>query len=215
MYRIRHAAGFIPALLAALMLTTTATAQINSANVTLGRDYTGTVAAGETVAVTITITTAPPEGVSILGLGLRETLPANATFQGVTASSGSNPSVKPTVGATGVLEFAWIDVPTFPYTMTYSVALGAEFVAPQDITGQVEYRTTGGAEFSNSVVTSLEVEDPGWKTGIFAGCAAGGMDASSNMADLFLMGMVMMALWVARRVQTGQRTERLRVSSRR
>lgn len=215
MYRFRHAAGFIPALLATMLVAASATAQVNSANVSLSRDASGTVAAGETISVTVSMTSAPPQGVEILGLGLRETLPANATFQGVTASSSTNPSVKPSVGAEGVLEFAWIDVPAFPYTMTYSVLLGAEFTPPQAITGQVEYRTTGGAEFSNSASTTLEEEGSAWKTGIFAGCAAGGADVSSNLADLFLMGMVMVALFVARRMQTATRLERQRVSARR
>lgn len=211
MHRFRNAAGIIPAVLAALLLAASAHAQVNSANVNLSRTVSGTVAAGETLSVTVKMTSSPAE---ILGLGLRETLPENATFQGVTASTGSNPSVKPSIGTEGVLEFAWIDVPTFPYEMTYSVLLGAEFTPPQNITGQVEYRTTGGAEFSNTASTVLEEAGPAWKTGIFAGCAAGGMDVSSNLADLLLMGMVFVALFAARRMQT-LRTQTLRETSRR
>jgi hypothetical protein len=211
-------AGLVPALIATLLVSSVASAQINSANVALDRTITGTVDNGETISVNLTFTAAPPNGRVILGLGLRETLPAGASYKGITTSSGDQPAIKPALNKEGLLEFAWITVPAFPYTISYSVALGEAFASPSSLTGQLEYRTTGGAEFSNVKSTTLEIEDdtPAWKTGLFAGCAPGGADVSSGLADWTLAALVLAALVIgARRTQARLQPQRLRATDRR
>ncbi len=209
-------AGFIrTAVLAALVATGVAHAQLNTANVSVSQTVAGNPVAGGTISLAVTIQTAPPEGVSILALSLRETLPAGATFLGITSTSSGAPSIKPDNGDNGVLEFAWIDVPTFPYLMTFNIGLDSTFTTPSDILGQVEYRTTGVAEFSNTATTTLVEQDntPAWKQGIFAGCAAGGGDVASPWTDWMIISMVLFALVALRFAQPRLALQRLRNQS--
>ncbi len=203
------------AVLAALVATGAAHAQLNTANVSVSQAVTGNPVAGGTVSLAVTIQAAPPEGVEILAISLRETLPAGATFQGITSSSPPAPSIKPEVGEDGVLEFAWIDVPDFPYLLNINVGLDETFTTPSDIVGQVEYRTTGVAEFSNTVTTTLVEQDntPAWKQGIFAGCAAGGGDVASAWTDWLIVSMVLFALVALRFAQPRLALQRQRNQS--
>lgn len=102
---------------------------------------------GSTVEIQVTITKATQDQLS--ALGLRETLPAGWSYAGKRAISGSLPAIYPDPNATGVLEFAWIDIPTFPYTFAFSLNAPADASGDVSVTGQAEYRITGPQELSS------------------------------------------------------------------
>lgn len=195
-FPLRALSAGIVAAVAALIPASDAFAQTNSANVSVAQSVQGNPVSGGTVTVAVTIDA--DDDATILALSLRTTLPAGASFQSIASTSGPQPPIKPDAGDTGTLEFAWIDVPTFPYIISINVALDGTFATPADIVSQAEYRTTGPAEFSNASVLTLEEADnrPAWKQGILAGCAASGTDIASSWTDWVVVAMVL-ALLVA------------------
>lgn len=202
-------AGIVAAV-AALLPASHAYAQTNSANMTVTQSVQGNPVSGGTVTVAVTIDA--DDDATILALSLRVTLPAGASFQSIASTSGPQPPIKPDAGDTGVLEFAWIDVPTLPYIISINVALDGTFATPADIVSQSEYRTTGSQEFSNASVLTLEEADsgPAWKQGILAGCAASGGDVASPWTDWVVVAMVLALLVAARLAQPRAARERQR-----
>ncbi|MFM1921656.1 MAG: hypothetical protein RLZZ303_3290 [Candidatus Hydrogenedentota bacterium] len=207
---LRAVGAGIVAAVAALIPASHAFAQTNSANVSVTQSVQGNSVAGGTVTVAVTID-ADAEA-DILALSLRTTLPAGTSFQNIASTSGPQPPIKPEAGDTGTLEFAWIDVPAFPYILSINVALDGTFATPADIVSQAEYRTTGPAEFSNASVLTLEEADngPAWKQGILAGCAASGGDVASPWTDWVVVAMVLALLVAARLAQPRAARERQR-----
>ncbi|HPU99104.1 MAG TPA: DUF5011 domain-containing protein, partial [Candidatus Hydrogenedentes bacterium] len=66
------------------------------------------------------------------------------------------PAILPAAGATGTLEFAWIDPPkTFPYTLVYVARPPADASGQRFFHGAVEYRLLGGPQYSPPVVTAV------------------------------------------------------------
>ncbi|MBI1317466.1 MAG: hypothetical protein GC168_00770 [Candidatus Hydrogenedens sp.] len=146
------------ALIAALLIAPAAWSQVNSANMVLTRSVEGFYDAGATLHITIVAT---KDTTQLLAFALRETLPEGVEFKEVeSATFGQTPSIRPAPGDGGELQFAWINVPAFPFTMTYSVEVTGEVQESVDLTGQIEYRTTGGREFSEVTTTTLDGPPP-------------------------------------------------------
>lgn len=140
-------------------------AQSNSANVVLTRTVSGNLEANAILQVTVTMTRNPDT--AILALALRETLPPGFLFKSVdSATAGRIPDIKPAADSGGVLEFAWIVTPNFPFSMTYSIQAPNEAEEAVNLSGQVEYRVTGTAQFSAVTTTTIEPSKGG-----FCGCA--------------------------------------------
>ena len=57
------------------------------------------------------------------------------------------PAVQPAIGSTGTLEFLWIDIPPFPFTLEYSLDIPAEQYESVEFEGMVEYRYQAGPLF--------------------------------------------------------------------
>lgn len=117
---------------------------------------------GQDIYVTIRIEKEGPQ--AITALGFQDTLPANWTYQGLL--EGSLP-VEPTIGETGLLEFAYITIPSFPAQFTYIVNVPNSFSGPAVIGGDivegletkssaVVYRTCGDPILSPKVETPLD-----------------------------------------------------------
>ena len=137
--------SYLSALLLALGLCLGASAD-NTAGVVVthtAENYTP----GATVEIQVTITKTGQDQLS--ALGLRETLPAGWSYASKREVSGGLPAVSPAANATGTLEFAWINVPTFPYTLAFSLNAPADASGSVNVTGQVEYRVTGPQELSS------------------------------------------------------------------
>lgn len=107
----------------------------------------GNYTPGATVEIQVTITQATQDQLS--ALGLRETLPTGWSYAGKRAISGGLPAVSPDLNSTGTLEFAWIDVPSFPYTFAFSLNAPADATGDVSVTGQVEYRIAGPQQLSS------------------------------------------------------------------
>lgn len=117
---------------------------------------------GQDIYVTIRIEKEGPQ--AITALGFQDTLPAGWTYQGLL--EGSLP-VEPTIGKTGLLEFAYITIPSFPAQFTYIVNVPNSFSGPAVIGGNivegsetkssaVVYRTCGDPILSPKVETQLD-----------------------------------------------------------
>ncbi len=102
-------------------------------------------------ALTVKLTIKNPSKISVSALGLNETLPEGWQLQTVISNSGA--TVSPEPGATGTLQFAWVDIPLFPVSVTYVVSVPQDADGPVVFTGQVLYRTP----------TSEELSSPLWK----------------------------------------------------
>jgi hypothetical protein len=127
-----------------------AAAAFTPANITLVRSIPADAyVPGQPVDVTLIVNKAGTE--QLMAIGIKEEIPAGWTFDQVLTQDLSKPSIQRAVGS--VLEFAWIDIPQFPLTLTYRVNTAAE---PQEVTlsGEALVRTNG-PEISSGVVRSL------------------------------------------------------------
>ena len=117
---------------------------------------------GQNIYVTITIEKEGPQ--PITALGFQDTLPTGWTYQGLL--DGSLP-VEPTIGKTGLLEFAYITIPIFPAQFTYivnvpnnysgSAVIGGDIIENSETkSSAVVYRTCGDAILSPKVETQLD-----------------------------------------------------------
>lgn len=87
-------------------------------------------------------------------LGVSETAPSGWQFRGL-ADYGDAPDSYPAVGATGTLEFAWVEPPAFPARFRYYLLPPSGVDGAYQLTGEATYRTTGIAMTSNVVSTWL------------------------------------------------------------
>lgn len=120
------------------------------------RNAPATYQPGQTVDIDITLNSTCTGLVT--ALGLNETLPTGWSFVSVT---GANvPPIVPAVGAMGAINFAWIDVPAFPASFTFTVQAAADSTGPQSISGTALYRIGAGLErATQTVVTGIAVGD--------------------------------------------------------
>lgn len=123
----------------------------------LGRQAPPSFAPGQPIEITITISAAGPG--NITAIGVYETLPPNWTFSGLRGITADPPSISPAPGQTDLLEFAWITPPPFPVMFAYTLLPPEQAGGVQYITGQVEYRESGGALKSNVEFTELSGPD--------------------------------------------------------
>ena len=94
-----------------------------------------------TMDVTVTFT---KQGTNALtSLAFSETLPSGWTFNSL---ASADIPIKPSPGAGGTLEFAWISVPALPVTVTYRVNVPAGETSAKTFSGNVRWRTSGGEQ---------------------------------------------------------------------
>lgn len=94
---------------------------------------------GQPVEVSVTLNYSGTDPIS--ALALVETLPEGWTFDKVTG--GAAPAVAPAAGKTGIVTFIWVQVPTIPATLTYTVIPPATDTGAKVIAGKAAFRTTG------------------------------------------------------------------------
>ena len=115
----------------------------------LPEDYKG----GKQLAVTVYISAFQWDGLT--AMGLYETVPEGWTFRGARAIAGAMPSVLPAEGASGVLQFLWIEQSTAPITFQYVLDVPPRESGVRYFSGQVEYRQGEGALTSNVAFSQL------------------------------------------------------------
>jgi hypothetical protein len=83
---------------------------------------------------------------TVTSLVIAETLPAGWQFRRVVSVPA--PPIVPVMGATGTIEFSWVEIPAFPFPFTYEVAIpDAEPFGLYCFAGTTAYRT-GGPELT-------------------------------------------------------------------
>ena len=95
---------------------------------------------------------------TIQALGVNSVIPAGWSYGGLVAGD-NNPDIRPANNATGTLGFAWISPPATPFTFTFRANVPANETGDKDITGQVEYRLSGDALFSDLTTLTLSGAD--------------------------------------------------------
>ena len=111
---------------------------------------------GKSLTVTVTFTKTTSE--NILALGLTSLFPKGCQFQGVSPTNA--PAIYPTSSravSNGInpFEFAWIDIPPFPFSFSFNVYLPSDLQGAYQITTQAIYREAGPQLCSNIVSTSF------------------------------------------------------------
>ncbi len=89
----------------------------------------------------------------LTALALVERLPKGWTF--VEISGGARPVIVPSKGASGELTFVWVQVPTFPCTVSYRIVAGADVAGPQELQGQGVYRQSGPERRTDMIRTTV------------------------------------------------------------
>ncbi len=106
--------------------------------------------------ITVTINYDGTEG-RITALGYEETVPAGFTYTG-TPTGPNPPAVTPNEGQSGTLGFAYIFVPSFPASFTYTLNCPSQICDPEQLVGKALYRTTGPQLESGPVVNVIQLE---------------------------------------------------------
>ncbi len=132
-------------------------AETNPLGLAMMRQHAETFAPGQPFEVAVTISAAAAG--QITAMGLRETLPPGWKLEAVAGANGAPPDVSPAPGAAGLLEFAWITVPPFPYTFTYTATPPEGDGGVKEIHGALEYREMGGAHYAAPVMTEVRGPD--------------------------------------------------------
>lgn len=172
----------------------------NEGNFVMQRLHDNLFTPGENIDVQIIFDA--PDSSGIKAIGLTETIPQGWVFVGTRSVEGALlPAVQPPVGRAGTLEFAWIDIPDFPYTFVYTLHVpDGEGGEAAIINGQVEYRLDGPAQFAAPVVTSISQSTR--KQGLFLVCSGGEAPGVPDWTDLFTLLAVSCVLLVTRQFQT-------------
>lgn len=108
--------------------------------------------AGSSLDISVTVN-ATGAGAAVTALGLVETVPAGWGFEFVQSSPPA--AVAPVAGSSGVLEFAWITIPAFPFTFTYRLAVPQGETGVKQIAGRLKYRTSGGELTTDPLTTNI------------------------------------------------------------
>ncbi|MEY2881945.1 MAG: hypothetical protein RLZZ15_4325, partial [Verrucomicrobiota bacterium] len=108
--------------------------------------------AGATATITNTITYVG----AATSLGWQVTLPAGWSFA---ADAGSPGDVKPTLGATGTLEWAWTTPPASPVTFSYTVNVPATETGPRHLAATAIMRIGTAAAATTAAVPGLLAVD--------------------------------------------------------
>jgi hypothetical protein len=148
-----------------------------------------------TIEVTFTVYYHDASGVT--ALGIEEILPPGWTFVELVTYS-EQPDIAPDAGDT-MLEFAWVDVPAFPVTVTYRAQVPANASGDQTIMGSALYRRDGPELRSPVVYTTLEEGE-----GLEGDCGegegemdalpgaegeSGSLDSSEGEGEAFVIGL--------------------------
>lgn len=133
---------------------TPAEGERNPSRVTLRRDHAETFTGGQQLEITVRINASDWSGFT--AMGLYEQVPDGWTFAGARAGGGLMPGVLPRAGASGVLEFVWINQSHAPIAFQYTLKTPPKDHGTRILSGQVEYRLDAGQQTSNVALSQLE-----------------------------------------------------------
>jgi hypothetical protein len=120
--------------------------------ITLTREVVGNAyTPGQPVTVQLTLTHTGEERVT--ALAITEDLPENWAFAHI--AGGQAPTVSPPERATGTLNFIWVNVPQFPFTVSYLIDTTEQPGGPASLKGKAIYRKLGPELQTDEIVTEL------------------------------------------------------------
>ena len=134
-------------------------AEVNPLGMYISHAVPGTYVPGQPVEVMVSLNFASVG--SITALGLTEILPPGWTFQSMgNLVAGLLPTVTPQPGAQDEIGFAWITIPPeFPFQFSYYLLPPEDSAGSQSLSGQGEYRLTGGGLLSDIDTVLLNGKD--------------------------------------------------------
>jgi hypothetical protein len=106
---------------------------------------------GELLTVNVTVNSTCGE--AITALGVVNFLPEGWAYDALV--SAPSPVIQPHQGSTDSLEYAWADVPSFPFLISYTVLVPEDEVGGKIIGGLAYYRIDGPEQQSNFAVTMV------------------------------------------------------------
>ncbi|HNT87362.1 MAG TPA: hypothetical protein PKL84_05805, partial [Candidatus Hydrogenedentes bacterium] len=103
-----------------------------------------------------------PRSLPVAALGVVQTLPEGWTVGEVLETGGAVSAPAP--GAAGRVEFAWLDMPTFPAVVVYAMIAPADAQGVYVLTGQALYRVADGPEQETPLLATPLAEGygPAW-----------------------------------------------------
>ena len=116
----------------------------------------GNYTPGGTVDITVSLLLNTSE--QLTAAGFEETLPHGWRYDGIV--DGTAPTIVPASDKTGLLEFAWFPVPTFPTSFTYRAQVPAGASGDVLLRGQGIIRTLESGERRTALVEDL-IDGPG------------------------------------------------------
>ncbi len=158
----------------------------------------GEYIAGSTVDVQVTFSYTGAG--AVFALGLEEFIPEGWTFNS-RISNSNNPAVTPDAGDDSPLTFAWLNIPSFPFTLTYRLNVPAGTTGKQELSGRAIYRTTGDEQQSPLVTTATYPlgETPEEKEDAMCGCAPMRGGPAGILGDVLLGIALCSGLTLSRR----------------
>lgn len=99
-----------------------------------------------------------PEAFPITALAVVEELPEGWTYDGI--AGGPKPTIAPAVGASGPLQFVWVEIPQFPAAFAYRVRVPGGETGVRTLSGQSLYRTDGPEAQTPGVATEIPALTP-------------------------------------------------------
>ncbi|MFP4502339.1 MAG: PKD domain-containing protein [Candidatus Hydrogenedentota bacterium] len=87
---------------------------------------------------------------TLTALAMTDTVPRGWTYDGLAAGTTVQPAIagsRPSEPET--MNFMWIQIPAFPLSLQYYVIPALDSAGPQEFSGHVEYRESGGPLYSN------------------------------------------------------------------
>lgn len=131
----------------------------NPIGVTLEQGLPSGYVEGEDVEISVEIGVPGTAGSSILALGLEQELPDGWTYARMgQLISGKLPDIPPNGVSGSDLAFAWVTTSAaFPYHFTYFATPSGDQSEPLSLRGQVQYRTSGPAQYSDIATLVLDL----------------------------------------------------------
>ena len=113
---------------------------------------------GGTLDISVTVNVTTPGQIN--AIGVEELLPAGWTYASITG--GTVPSVTPSAGDSGAIDFAWFPLPSsYPVTFTYRVNIDAAATGTSKLNGTVSVLFDGVGQVDATAQTTIPKQGTG------------------------------------------------------
>ena len=114
-------------------------------------------ASASTLAVTVDFDIPVGSPTALIDFGVQERWPDTWSF--INATGACVPDILPAPGQQDTFNFIYSDLPVFPCSFTYRIAMPTSPSLPKDVAGETRYTLPGtGAQQGDTEVTSIQIE---------------------------------------------------------